>query len=168
MHYACQKRHVCLGSHLTKPCLSCVVTSKTAAIHVRCQHSMCNFLSCKILQGPHPTALTRKAFLLAYWSIKESYTPFTMHHPMHLPNKCIIHLHAMHLPSLVPRLFIWNKTTMHLPFTTNLALRLGWKKKNGILWPYIVALSQYTDLVVPLLNIEMLSSITKCLNISIC
>ena len=44
VHYACQKQcHVCLGSHLTKPCLSCVVTSKTAAIHVRCQHSMCNF-----------------------------------------------------------------------------------------------------------------------------
>ena len=32
MHYACQKRHVCLGS---KPCLSCVVMSKTAAIHFR-------------------------------------------------------------------------------------------------------------------------------------
>ena len=72
MHYACQKQcHVCLGSHLTKPCLSCVVMSKTAAIHVRCQHSMCNFLSCKILQGPHPIALTRKAFLLAYWSTSQ-------------------------------------------------------------------------------------------------
>ena len=32
VHYACHKQcHVCLGSHLTKPCLSCVVTSKTAA-----------------------------------------------------------------------------------------------------------------------------------------
>ena len=39
VHYACQKQcHVCLGSHLTKPCLSCVAMSKTAAIHVRCQH----------------------------------------------------------------------------------------------------------------------------------
>ena len=99
MHYACQKRHVCLGS---KPCLSCVVTSKTAAIHVRCQHSMCNFLSCKILQGPHPTVWDQEGlpFSLpdAYWSIKESHTPFTMHHPMHLPNKCTIHLHAMHAP----------------------------------------------------------------------
>ena len=99
MHYACQKQcHVCLGSHLTKPCLSCVVTSKTAAIHVRCQHSMCNFLSCKILQGPHPIALTRNAFLLAYWSIKESYTPFTMHH-MHLKNsKQMYHSFTCHAP----------------------------------------------------------------------
>ena len=123
MHYACQKRYVSLGSHLTKPCLSCVVTSKTAAIHVRCQHSMCNFLSCKILQGPHPTAWDQEGlpFSLpdAYWSIKESHTPFTMHHPMHLPNKCTIYLHActFQQPSLVPRLFFWNKTAMHLPFT---------------------------------------------------
>ena len=56
----------------------------------------------------------------AYWSIKESHTPFTMHHPMHLPNKCTIHSHAMHLSttySLVPRLVFWNKTiqcTFHL------------------------------------------------------
>ena len=101
-----------------------MVTSKTAAICVRCQHSMCNFLSCKILQGPHPTAWDQEGlpFSLpdAYWSIKESHTPFTMHHPMHLPNKCTIHLHAMHLSttySLVPRLFFWNKTiqcTFHL------------------------------------------------------
>ena len=124
VHYACQKRHVCLGSHLTKPCLSCVVTSKTAAIHVRCQHSMCNFLSCKILQGPHPTAWDQEGlpFSLpdAYWSIKESHTPFTMHHPMHLPNKCIPSIYmpcTFQQPSLVSRLFFWNKTTMHLPFT---------------------------------------------------
>ena len=118
VHYACQKQcHVCLGSHLTKPCLSCVVTSKTAAIHVRCQHSMWKFLSCKILQGPHPTALTRKAFLLAYWSIKESYAPFTMHHPIYAPSKQMYHPFTCHAPSLVPRLFFWNKTTMHLPFT---------------------------------------------------
>ena len=124
MHYACQKQcHVCLGSYLTKPCLSCVVMSKTAAIHVRCQHGMCNFLSCKILQGTHPAAWDQEGlpFSLsdAYWSIKKSHTPFTMHHPMHLPTKCTIHLHAMHFqqPILVPRLFFWNKTTMHLPFT---------------------------------------------------
>ena len=48
--------HVCLGSHLTKPCLPCVVTSKTAAIHVKCQHNMCNFLGHEILQGPCPAA----------------------------------------------------------------------------------------------------------------
>ena len=106
--------------------LSCVVTNKTAAIHVRCQHSMCNFLSCKTLLGPHPSALDQEGlpFSLsdAYWSIydKESYAPFTMHHPMHLPNKCTIHLHmpcTFQQPILVPRLFFWNKTTMHLPFT---------------------------------------------------
>ena len=67
VHYACQKQfHVCLGSHLTKPCLSCVVTSKTAAIHVRCQHSMHNFLSCKILLGPHPTAWDQEGLPLAF------------------------------------------------------------------------------------------------------
>ena len=48
--------HVCLGSYLTKPCFPCVVTSKTAAIHVKWQHNMCNFLGHKILQGPCPTA----------------------------------------------------------------------------------------------------------------
>ena len=109
MHYACQKQcHVCLGSHLNKPCLSCVAMSKTAAIHVRCQHSMCNFLSCKILQGPHPTAWDQEGlpFRLsdAYWSIKESYTPFTMHHPMHIPNKCTIHL--PHLYSCSQTIFL--------------------------------------------------------------
>ena len=57
VHCACQQQcRVCLGSHLTKPCLSCLVPSKTAAIHVRWQHNMCNFLGCKILQGLHPTA----------------------------------------------------------------------------------------------------------------
>ena len=51
---------------LSPSCLSCVVTSKTAAIHVRCQHSMCNFLSCKILQGPHPTAWDQEGLPLAF------------------------------------------------------------------------------------------------------
>ena len=44
VHCACQEQcYVCLGSHLTNPCLPCVVTSKTAAIHVRWQDSMCKF-----------------------------------------------------------------------------------------------------------------------------
>ena len=35
VYCACQEQcHVSLGSHLTKPCLLCVVTRKTAAIHV--------------------------------------------------------------------------------------------------------------------------------------
>ena len=54
VHCAGQEHcHVCLGSHLTKPCLSFVVTSKTAAIHVRWQQGMCNFL---VLQSPRPAA----------------------------------------------------------------------------------------------------------------
>ena len=131
MHYACQKQcHVCLGSHLTKPCLPCVGTNKTAAIHVRCQHSMCNFLSCKTLQGPHPTAWNQEGlpFSLpdAYWSIKESHTcTFTMHLlPCTIlctfqPNVPSIYMPCtFQQPSPVPRLAIfWNKTTMHLPFT---------------------------------------------------
>ena len=123
MHYACQKHYVCLGSHLTKPCLSCVVTSKTAAIHVRCQHSMCNFLSCKILQGPHPTAWDQEGlpFSLpdAYWSIKESHTPFacTILCTFQTNVPSIYMPCTFQQPSLVPRLFFWNKTTMHLPFT---------------------------------------------------
>ena len=149
MHYACQKQcHVCLGSHLTKPCLSCVVTSKTAAIHVRCQHSMCNFLSCKILQGPHPTAWDQEGlpFSLpdAYWSIKESHTPFTMHHPMHLPTKCTIHLHAMHLSttySLVPRLFFleqdYNAPSIYIympctPYRVTYMLDLSFSTQYGL------------------------------------
>ena len=57
LHCAIQEQcHVCLGSHLTKLCLPCVVTTKTAAIHVRWQLNMCNFLCCKILQGPRPAA----------------------------------------------------------------------------------------------------------------
>ena len=63
--------------------------------------TVCVTLSCKTLQGPHPTAWDQEGFSFslpdAYWSIKESHTPFTMHHPMHLPTKCTIHLHAMHL-----------------------------------------------------------------------
>ena len=121
--HACQKRHVCLGS---KPCLSCVMTSKTAAIHVRCQHSMCNFLSCKILQGPHPTAWDQEGlpFSLpdAYWSIKESHTRTFYHAPSYAPSKQMYHPFTCHAPFnnlvLFPcRLFFWNKTTMHLPFT---------------------------------------------------
>ena len=107
MHYACQKRHVCLGS---KPCLSCVVTSKTAAIHFRCQHSMCNFLSCKILQGPHPTAWDRKAFLLAFLMpiLEYKRTPYTFYHaPSCAPSKQMYHPFTCHActfqqPSLVP------------------------------------------------------------------
>ena len=105
LHCASQEHcHVCLGSDLTKPCLPCVVTSETAAIHVMCQHSMCNFLSCKILQGPHPTALTRKAFLLDKFFLilsgvyKKLYTFY--HAPSHAPsnqNQCTTRLHAMHL-----------------------------------------------------------------------
>ena len=100
VHYACQKQcHVCLGSHLTKPWLSCVVTSKTAAIHVRCQHSMCNFLSCKILQGPH-TAWDQEGlpFSLpdAYWSIKEPYTFY--HAPSYAPSKQMYHPFTCHAP----------------------------------------------------------------------
>ena len=35
LHCASQEQcHVCLGSHLTKPCLPCVATNKTAAIDV--------------------------------------------------------------------------------------------------------------------------------------
>ena len=87
--FFCQKRHVCLGS---KPCLSCVVTSKTAAIHVRCQHSMCNFLSCKILQAPHPVAWDQEGlpFSLsdAYWSMKESHTPYAPSNQMYHPFTC--------------------------------------------------------------------------------
>ena len=67
----CQKCHVCLGSDLIKPSLSCVVTSETAAIHVRCQHSMCNFLNCKILQGPHPPAWDQEGLP---FSLPDAYT----------------------------------------------------------------------------------------------
>ena len=109
------------GYHLTKPCLSCVVTSKTAAIHVRCQYSMCNFLSCKILQGPHPAAWDQEGlpFSLpdAYWSIKESHTPITMHHSMHLPTKCTtIYMPSTFQQRLVPRLFSGKRLqcTFHL------------------------------------------------------
>ena len=119
--------HVCLGSHLTKPCLSCLVTSKTAAIHVRCLHSMCNFLCCKILQGPHPVARDQEGlpFSLpdAYWSIKESYTPLpctilcTILCTFQKNVPSIYMLFTFQQPSLVPRQFFWNKTTMHLPFT---------------------------------------------------
>ena len=58
LHCASQEQsHVCLGSHLTKPSLPCMCGyGQTAAIHVTCQHNMRNFLGCKILQGPHPTA----------------------------------------------------------------------------------------------------------------
>ena len=90
--------HVCLGSHLTKPCLPCVVTSKTAAIHVGWQHNMCNFLGCKILQGSHPAAWDQEGLPSrqknlpdAYWSIKDihllpctipcTFQPKPMYHP---------------------------------------------------------------------------------------
>ena len=127
MHYACQKQcHVCLGSHLTKPCLACVVTNKTAAIHVRCQHSMCNFLSCKILQGPHPTAWNQESlpFSLpgAYWSIKAIHAPFTMHLlPCTIlctfqPNVPSIYMPCtFQQPSLVPRLAIFLEQDYNAP-----------------------------------------------------
>ena len=101
VHYACQNNVVCLGSHsLSKPCLSCVVTSKTAAIHVRCLHSMCNFLSCKILQGPHPTAWDQEGLHFSLpdaYRNKESHTPFTMH-PSYAPSKQMYHPFTCHAP----------------------------------------------------------------------
>ena len=120
--------HACLGSNLTKPCLPCVVTSKTAAIHVGWQHNMCNFLGCKILQGSHPAAWDQEGLPSrqknlpdAYWSIKERHTPFTMNHPMHLPTKTNVPSIYMpctfQQPSLMHRLFFWNETAIHLPFT---------------------------------------------------
>ena len=67
---------------------------------------------------------TRKPFFFdknipdADWSIKERHTPFTMHHPMHLPTKTDVPSTYMpctfQQPSLVPRLFFRNQTTMHL------------------------------------------------------
>ena len=116
MHYACQKQcHVCLGSHLTKPCLSCVVTSKTAAIHVKCQHSMCNLQD---TPGSTSRSFDQEGLPFSLLEYKRKLCTF-YHAPSYAPSKQMyIHLHAMHLqqPSLVPRLFFWNKTTMHLPF----------------------------------------------------
>ena len=66
----------------------------------------------------------------ADWSIRESHTPSTMHHPMHLPTKtnapstytpC-----TFQQPSLVPRLFFWNETTMQLPFTCMFHAHTTW------------------------------------------
>ena len=93
------EQNCCYPSLVPRPS-SCSVEggsgAETTAIHVRCQHSMSNFLSSKILQGPHPAAWDQEGlpFSLpdAYWSIKESHTPFTMHHPMHLPSIYILHL----------------------------------------------------------------------------
>ena len=104
MHYACQKQHVCLGSHLTKPCLSCVVTSKTAATHVRYQHSMCNFLSCKILQGPHqahPTAWNQEGlpFSLPFSLLEYKRKPYTFYHaPSYAPSKQMYYPFTCHAP----------------------------------------------------------------------
>ena len=100
--------HACLGSNLTKPCLPCVVTSKTAAIHVGWQHNMCNFLGCKILQGSHPAAWDQEGLPSrqknlpdAYWSIKD------------------IHL----LPCTIPCTFqpkpMYHPFTCHAPFTSH-------------------------------------------------
>ena len=86
---------------------SACVTSKTAAIHVRWQHTMCNF------QGPRLQPGTRKAFFLDISFLmptgvymQESHTPFTTHHLMHLPTKTsapsIYMPCTFQQPSLVP------------------------------------------------------------------
>ena len=41
----------------------CLITSKTAAIHVKWQHNTCYFLGCKILQGPLPGGWDQKVFV---------------------------------------------------------------------------------------------------------
>ena len=72
-----------------------MVTSKTAAIHVRCQHSMCNFSSCKILQGPHPTAWDQEGFLLAFLMpiLEYKRKPYTFYHaPSYAPSKQYVFL----------------------------------------------------------------------------
>ena len=81
---------------------------------------VCNFLGCKVLQVcPHLAAWDQEGLLLAFLMLtEESHTLFTMHHPMHLPTEnnapSTKHLST---PSLVPRLFFWNETTMLLSFT---------------------------------------------------
>ena len=71
--------------------------------------AMCKFLL-QDTPGSHPTAWDHLRFRQnlpgADWSIKESHTPFAMH--TYIP--C-----TFQQPSLVPRLFFWNETTMHLP-----------------------------------------------------
>ena len=110
--------HVCLGSHLTKFCLPCVLTSKTTAIYVRWRHNMCYFLGCKDTPGSISRSLglgrpsfQTKTFLMLTGVYKKAIHPFTMHHPMHLLTKT--NAPSIYMPcscqqlSLVPRLYIF-------------------------------------------------------------
>ena len=68
---------------------------------------MCNFLSCKILQGPHPAALDQEGLPFsipdAYWSIKKSYT--FLHAPSYAPSNQMYHPFTCHEPFNKPVLF---------------------------------------------------------------
>ena len=73
------------------------------------------FMYCSLGPG-RPSFMQKKNFLML-----TGYTCTFYHAPSHAPsnqNQCTIHLHAMQFqqPSLMPRLFFWNETTIHLPF----------------------------------------------------
>ena len=109
--------HCALCLLRTMSCLSwlpfdyAVCGDKRNCCYVRWKHSMCNSLGFKILQGPRPAAWEQKGLhfktkklRVAYWTIKKSHTPITIHHPMHLPTKT--NVSSIYMPcSLIPRLF---------------------------------------------------------------
>ena len=83
---------------------------------------------------------TTKTFLLdinlpdAYWNIKECIALLPcMYHPMQLPptNTSVTSHAPFQQSNLVPRPFLWNKTTMHLPFTYICHAHLKWQHLNA-------------------------------------
>ena len=97
------------------------------------------------MQGSLAWNHLRKAFLFsnkifpdAYWSIKESHTPSTMQHPMQLPTKTnVLFIYrpcTFQQPSLMPRLSLLNKTTMHLSIYIYMPCTPYWVTHTGTCW----------------------------------